>query len=957
MYLRLRSARFDRLALAPALAIAMAGAMLLLTFVTLQLVGRTAAGQAETDVGRSLAELAFQTTDKLDRGMHERYREVKLMAERHEITDADVPAGVKRAVLDSMQATYPYYAWIGLADNSGRVQVASKGLLEKADVSHRPWFAAAYKGQYLHDVHEAVLLARLLPNPRGEPKRFFDIAFPYRGKSGEIEGVLAAHLSWQWAADVERSVLRPLAERNGVDTLILSRDASVLLGPQEYAGRVLDQESVRRARQGGTGSVIETWPDGKRYLVGYSPSRGYDVYPGLGWVVVVRQQLDDAFRPIEALKTRLLWGGILSSVLAGLAVWALAGTITRPLRIITEHADRLREGVAQEIPPVRSRLAEVQILQNALNALLAKLRGNERGLRELNAHLESRVQERTVELQEAVATSHAGKQRIRAILDTALDAFVGVDASGNVTDWNPRAEEIFGWTRDEVMGRSVSDMIIPARLRGAHERGLERFSIAGSSGVVGKRLQLVAQRRNGEEFPIEMTIGLVQDGASHFFGTFIQDISERKRIEDELARERELLGVVLESIDVGVVVCAQDGNVTLFNRAAREINGLPPDALSFEARQRHYEVLAADGRTPVANEDTPLCRALAGELVENVEIVVKPRDGAPRTLYASGRALHAVDGSNIGAVIAMKDVTELRESARRLEASERTLRTITDNLPVLIAYIDRDERYRFVNATYEKWYGVPLADILGKTVREALGEERYARDAAFLHRNLAGETVRFETHIPARDGVRTVEVTGIPDIQDGVCRGSYVLCADISASKRHQEELNRLARIDLLTGLPNRRSYGERIDEALLRARRAGQPIALMFLDVDHFKQVNDTLGHAAGDAVLHEFAQRVRASVRITDTVCRLAGDEFTVILEGLKSAGEAELVAGKIVQAFERPFVLAQGERRVSTSIGLAYSASAGVDAAGLGAAADAALYEAKKEGRGRYALKRIE
>lgn len=957
MYLRLRSARFDRLALAPALAIAMAGAMLLLTFVTLHLVGRTATEQAETDVGRSLAELAFQTTDKLDRGMYERYREVKLMAERHEIVDPAVPAGVKRAVLDSMQATYPYYAWIGLADNSGRVQVASRRLLENADVSRRPWFAAAYKGQHLQDVHEAVLLARLLPDPRGEPKRFFDIAFPYRGRSGEVEGVLAAHLSWQWAADVERSVLRPLAERKGVDTLILSRDATVLLGPQAYAGKVLDQDSVRRARQGDTGSVIETWPDGRRYLVGYSPNRGYGDYPGLGWMVVVRQQLDDAFRPIEALKTRLLWGGILSSLLAGLAVWALARTVTRPLRVITEHADKLREGSAHEIPPGRSRLAEVRILQEALEALLAKLRGNERGLRELNAHLESRVQERTVELEAAVAASRAGKQRIRAILDTALDAFVGVDANGNITDWNPRAEEIFGWTGDEVMGRSVSDMIIPARLRGPHERGLERFSIAGSSGVVGRRLQLVAQRRNGEEFPIEMTIGLVQDDASHFFGTFIQDISERKRIEDELARERELLGVVLESIDVGVVVCAQDGNVTLFNRAAREINGLPPDALSFEARQRHYEVLAADGRTPVAYEDTPLCRALAGELVENAEIVVKPRDGAPRTLHASGRALHAVDGGKIGAVIAMKDVTELRESARRLEASERTLRTITDNLPVLIAYIDRDERYRFVNATYERWYGIPVERILGRTVREALGEERYARDAALLHRNLAGEMVKFETQLPGRDGVRTVEVTGIPDIQDGVCRGSYVLSADISASKRHQEELNRLARIDLLTGLPNRRSYGERIEEALLRARRAGQPIALMFLDVDHFKQVNDTLGHAAGDAVLQEFAQRVRASVRATDTVCRLAGDEFTVILEGLKSAEEAALVAGKIVQAFERPFVLAQGERMVSTSIGLAYSASAGADADGLGAAADAALYEAKKQGRGRFALKRTE
>lgn len=948
---------FHRISLAPTLAIAMAAAMLLFTFATLQLVGYSTTRQAERDIGRSLAELAFQTTDKLDRGMYERYREVRLMAERHEITDPAVPRSAKRALLDSMQSTYPYYAWIGLTDNDGKVVAATRGMLENADVSRRPWFGAAYQGRHLHDVHEAVLLAKLLPNPGGEPKRFFDIAFPYRGADGAIKGVLGTHLSWQWAADVERSVLRPLAERKGVDTLILSQGGAVLLGPREYANKVLQQESIALARQGQNGSLIETWPDGKRYLVGYSPSRGHRSYPGLGWIVVVRQQLDEAYRPIEALKTKILWGGLASSLLAGLLVWMVARSITRPLQVITRQADRLREGSAQAILPVRSRLAEVQILHSALDALLAKLHANERGLRELNASLETRVQERTTELEAAVATTRAGEQRIRAIIDTALDAFVGIDAAGRIIDWNPRAEEIFGWTRGEVLGRSVSSTIIPARYRDAHDRGIERFSVAGSAGVVGRRLQLAALRRNGEEFPVEMTIGLINDGSGHFFGAFMQDISERKRIEDELARERELLNVVLESIDVGVVVCSLDGAVTLSNPAARAINGLPPGALPAGARRQYYQVFEADGVTPLACDRTPLGRALAGEPVMHAEVVVKPAHGAARTVFASGRALHARDGTNIGAAIAMKDVTELRESARRLEASERTLRTITDNLPVLIAYIDHEQRYRFVNATYEKWYGIPVADILGKTVKEALGEALGGCDEAFLQRNLQGEAVKFETRMPAADGDRTVEVSGIPDIRDGVCRGAYVLSADISAAKRHEEELNRLARIDLLTGLPNRRSYGERLEEALRRARRSGQALALMFLDVDHFKQINDSLGHAAGDAVLHEFAQRAKASVRATDTVCRLAGDEFTVILEGIRSAEEAALVAAKILQAFASPFAIEQGEHMVSASIGVAFTASADIGLDGLGAAADAALYMAKEAGRGRFAVKRID
>jgi diguanylate cyclase (GGDEF)-like protein/PAS domain S-box-containing protein len=940
--------RLKRIALAPSLAAVAAVAMLLLTIITLQLVGHTLATQVENDIGHNLAELAFQTTDKLDRGMYERYREVKLMAERYEITEPGVSTAVKRGVLESMQSTYPYYAWIGLTDNSGMVKIATKGMLENKDVSRRPWFAAAYKGINLHDVHEAVLLAKLLPNPSGEPKRFFDIAFPYRGPDGQIAGVFGTHLSWRWAAEVERSVLRPLAERKAVDTLILSKEGAVLLGPADLADKVLAQESLKRARRDTNGSVIETWPDGKRYLVGYSQSRGHESYPGLGWVVVVRQPLDEAFKPVEDLRRNILWGGIGAAVLVSLLVWFFSRIVTRPLATITQHADALRAGHALHIPPIGSRLTEVQILESALNALLAKLLANEHGLRELNATLETRVAERTVELNSAMQETRKGERRVRAIIDTALDAFVGVDAHGRITDWNPRAQEIFGWPREEVLGRTVAETIIPPRYREAHENGMRRYSVSGSSGIVGSRIQLSALRRNGEEFPVEMTIGLINAGDTHFFGTFIQDISVRKQIEDELARERELLNAVLDSIDVGVVVCSSAGEVTMFNRAARDIHGLPSVSIPPEQWASHYRLFLPDGETVMEAQHIPLFKALRGELVENMEMVVKPDNAPPRFVLGSGRALHAKDGTGIGAVIALKDVTALKESTRRLEASERSLRTITNSLPVLIGYVDHTERYQFANATYEGWFGSPRDAIVGRTVREVMGDTLYLEHQQQLQRSLDGETVRFEMVIPTQDGLRTVEITRIPDIDAGVFNGVYVLGADISAAKLHAEELSQLARVDTLTGLPNRRAYGERIEAALQRAQRNGTGVALMFLDVDHFKQVNDTLGHAAGDTVLQEFAVRVKSAVRVTDTVCRLAGDEFTVILEGLKGAGEAGLVAAKILKAFEPPFALEEGERAISTSIGVAYAAMFPVTAADLGAAADKALYEAKSKGR---------
>jgi diguanylate cyclase (GGDEF)-like protein/PAS domain S-box-containing protein len=945
-----------RIGLAPSLAAVSAMLMLLLTFVTLQLVGRTVTKQVETDIGHTLAELAFQTTDKLDRGMYERYREVKLMAERHEITDPKVPIKTKRALLESMQNTHPYYAWIGLTDNRGTVKIASKGLLEEKNVATRPWFAGAYEGVHLHDVHEAVLLAKLLPNLDGEPKRFFDIAFPYRSPDGHILGIFGTHLSWQWASDVERSVLRPLAERKAVDTLILSKEGVVLLGPKEYADKRLEQTSIKNAQRNGTGTIVETWPDGKAYVVGYSQSVGHDAYPGLGWIVVVRQPLEEAFRPVNDLRNQILWAGLVAAGLISLIVWTFAKAITKPLETLTMQADLLREDHTKEISPVRSRLTEVQILQGALSALLRNLLTNEQGLRELNATLETRVEQRTKELHTAVDETRKGELRVKAIIDTALDAFVGVNSEGQITDWNPRAQEIFGWTRDEVLGRTVTETIVPLRYREAHEAGMKRYSIAGSNGVVGQRLQLAAIRKSGEEFPVEMTIGLIDAGDMHFFGTFIQDISVRKRIEDDLARERELLNVVLDSIDVGIVVCSEAGEVTMFNHAASEIHGLSAEAVGLKQWVPRYELLEANEQTKLASEQTPMFRALRGEVVENAELTIKPNGGMPRILLSSGRPLHAQDGASIGAVMALKDVTALKESTRRLEASERSLRMITNNLPVLIGYIDNDERYQFANATYGEWFGLPLNGIVGNTVKDVMGDGFYLEHHDLLARNQRGETVQFEMQIPHQVGTRTVEVTRIPDIHDGKFNGIYVLGSDITAIRQHEEELSKLARIDTLTGLPNRRAYQERLEAAVQRSQRTGKGLALMYLDVDHFKQVNDTLGHAAGDVVLTEFAQRVKGAVRVTDTVCRLAGDEFTVILEGLKSPHEASLVAEKILRAFEQPLLLEHGERAISTSVGVAYTEIFPASIIELGAEADKALYIAKCRGRKCFALSEI-
>ncbi|RZA29846.1 MAG: diguanylate cyclase, partial [Lysobacteraceae bacterium] len=316
------------------------------------------------------------------------------------------------------------------------------------------------------------------------------------------------------------------------------------------------------------------------------------------------------------------------------------------------------------------------------------------------------------------------------------------------------------------------------------------------------------------------------------------------------------------------------------------------------------------------------------------------RDGRKDEIGELGRAFHALMAER-----------ERAEHARA--ASERRLRLITDNLPVLISYIDRKHCFRFGNATYEKWFGVAPADLVGMPVAKLLGAETEAGIAPHLERAFGGQTVTHEVRIPVRGDPRILQATYIPDHQpDGSVAGVYSLVHDMTHVKEVEEQLLQLARVDTLTGIANRRMFGETLHHALDRTRRSGRPLALAYLDIDHFKKINDTHGHGIGDEVLKEFARRLSAGVRATDTPARLSGDEFVVILEEIGTRAEAERIASKMVEGMRVPFRTSAGEVAVSTSVGVALSQPRQQQDALL-AAADSALYAAKGKGRNGYAF----
>jgi PAS domain S-box-containing protein len=517
------------------MALAFALLSIVFTLVLSAVIERKATEQVKSGIGYSLADRAAQTSDKLERGMFERYREVGLIARRHDL-GADVPLARRRETLERVQASYGYYSWIGLAGIDGRVQVAARGMLEGADVSRRPWFGDALKGDYVGDVHEAVLLAKLLPH-QAEPWRFVDVAFPYLDERGNTVGVLGAHLSWQWARDVERSVMASVGARSNVEALIVDAGGSVLLGPPDSAGRKLSLPSLDLARSQpmrgkvASGYVVERWPDGKSYLVGYARGRGYADYPGLGWTVLVRQEVLDAYGPVRRLREYGLIAGVLLAALFSLAGVLVARRITQPLGELAESARRIRAGEPVKLGAGHGRYVEVQALSGTLDALVADLMQQRRELKELNATLEQRVEQRTRELEQALVTVSAGKQRIDTILGTVQDAFVAIDLQGRVVDWNAAAEAMLGWRRDEVLGRLAVELMVPARLRPNALAALQRFRDTGELDIHGRRVERVLCRRDGSEVEVEMTAAIAGTPEGPFFSIFAHDISGRKQVE------------------------------------------------------------------------------------------------------------------------------------------------------------------------------------------------------------------------------------------------------------------------------------------------------------------------------------------------------------------------------------------------------------------------------------------
>ena len=327
-------------------------------------------------------------------------------------------------------------------------------------------------------------------------------------------------------------------------------------------------------------------------------------------------------------------------------------------------------------------------------------------------------------------------------------------------------------------------------------------------------------------------------------------------------------------------------------------------------------------------------------------------DGTERFISISGDPVFDAEGRFTGYRGVGTDVTARKRAEQALRQAAEELRQFTDNVPAMTVAYDENLRCRFANKGFADLFGQTGDGIIGKHIRDIIGAESYRDAEREIGQALQGRAVTYERLRTLPDGQsRYLEVRLLPHTGErGQSLGCFAVVIDITEHKLAEERMQRIAHRDSLTDLPNRLLFNDRLAQSIRLARRDGRKFALLFLDLDKFKQVNDTLGHDAGDELLQQVAARIRRELRDSDTVARVGGDEFTVILPDVAGPEDAEIVARKIVAALSAPIRLEHKGRSVEigSSIGIALYPSDAADADALVSAADAAMYEAKQAGR---------
>ena len=520
--------------------------------------------------------------------------------------------------------------------------------------------------------------------------------------------------------------------------------------------------------------------------------------------------------------------------------------------------------------------------------------------------------------------------KIEAIVKVSTDAIFIFSSDGRLAFRNEAARALFGHSDEQAAALLVSDLFAPPDM--------------GLGGVTPG--EVAALRADGGRFPAEMTTGHADSYVGRLDIVTFRDISTRKQVEDRLKQSEARFRAVFDEALLGMAVLDESGEALDVNAALAEMLEHPAAAL----RGRSLLPLCyGEDADAVA---AALRRAALPGFEESATVEARFVCGGGKMIWARlGLTRATVAGRDAPVVLAVvEDVTLARRNAESLQLAA----SVFENALEAIAILDENGRIETVNRAFTQILGFQPREARGLSLRH-LGSARYGE----AHFGKLAATVELEGAWQGELMLRRKNEDLVPmwvslsaaPAGHGGARKQIALFSDLTERKEKEAAAWRHANFDTVTSLPNRRLFLDRLNQALEQAARSGTKVGLMFLDLDRFKAVNDTLGHKAGDDLLCEVARRLRTCVRSSDTVARLAGDEFTIIATNIKDASVLDPIARKITEALAMPMVLDGSEAGISGSVGIAVYPDDGTDPDGLMRNADAALYHAKALGRNNH------
>ena len=529
--------------------------------------------------------------------------------------------------------------------------------------------------------------------------------------------------------------------------------------------------------------------------------------------------------------------------------------------------------------------------------------------------------------------------RLWTTVNSALDAVISIDAEDRLIGFNPAAEVIFGWKKEDVIGQTMADLLVPERYRKKHRNGLARYLQTGETHILNRRIEITALRRDGAEFPVELTVTPIHEGGKAIFTAYLRDISKRKHAEDELRESRAFHQSVTEAmgeIGIGLFIVDSDYRVRFMNNVMKEWFGDQTGKIChssiFDSNDRceHCQL----ERVVLSNDTVHYSPAMPdGRIFDVIATPIQNRDGT------------------ISKLEIIRDVTAFQKAEEELRIAAKAF----DSLEGMFI-TDAGGIIQRVNKAFIDTTGYSAEEAVGKTpamlksgrhdaafyqsVREALEHDGYWQGEIWNRRKNGEIYPEWQTISTVKD-------------KDGQLTHYVSAFTDISLRKQSEEQIRTLAFYDPLTQLPNRRLLLDRLQQALALSARSGRQGALMFIDLDNFKSINDTQGHAAGDLLLIETAKRLQGCIRGGDTLARFGGDEFVVLLEDMYTneqiaATQAETVAVKILATIGQPYFINEHEFHSTASVGITLFRGKIKTMEEMLKRADVALYQAKTEGR---------